>query len=562
MERKMKKFFAVFVLSAALIFAGCGGGSKDKQKDDGETGIQDSDTPAEEFDDEDVSDSEPDNVDEPEDDDDDEAVKPDNDSDQTEPESSYKKTCPEIFSCYISCRSESCLQSCVKKGEESEAEKFSGMYDCWLNKCGDKVLDDEFLSCVEENCKEKTESCGLDMKAEDSSWRLPNPYGTVTVSLASSYIVTADDTDAGREALKLTDFARGYIGSTAVEPDYYSTHSFYSTDLAELEDGKFLRTLQSHLDEDHNYSMNAMLLLPENVGKGKVKIGLDDDSVGKLVFGVFSPDTGEIVCVDGFGAGELNIKAVKVAPKTEGKLAVSGEINVYSPLNPPDDKADYLAKTGAPLCTPKYPKFAGRLMYESTFASEDWEIDETVTIIDAEKYFAFEGSGLVPREGSSEGSINVDLKELVGLGYSIGPSSSSGGGSSLSYFFKGMAKTAAHPEGEPAITLSITSDEVLVGATLLLSDIQKAYMKPLQYAPEVTVYKLIYSGDSYYGCILAGNKVENGVRVGEFQSSYYSKMDFNSDSVSSLTVAMSAELVEGEALKEFYPEENLCINIE
>lgn len=556
----MKKALVFLVLSTLLLFAGCGGGSKDKQKDADETGIQDSDTPGEEFVDEDVTDSEPDDADEPEDDEDDdgEAAKPDNDSDSTEPEPVSKKTCPEIFSCYISCRSESCLQSCIKTGEEIEAEKFSGMYDCWLKKCGDNVLDNEFLTCVEENCKEKTVGCGLDMKAEDPSWRLPDPYGVVTVSLASSYIITADDTEVGKEALKLTDFARGYIGSTAVEPDYYSTYSFYSTDLAELENGKFLRTVQLHLDKDNNYSMNAMLLLPENVEKGKVKIGLDDNAVGKLIFGVFSTETGEIVCVDGFGAGELNIKAVKVANGAAGKLAVSGEINVYSPLDPPDDKTDYLEKAGVPLCTPKYPKFAGRLMYESTFASEDWEVDETVTIIDAEKYFAFEGSGKV-----GEGDIYVDLKELVGLGYSIGPSSSSGTGSSLSYFFKGTAVTAAHPEGEPAIALSVTGDEVLVGATFLLSDLQKAYMKPLRYAPEVTVYRIISCGsDSCDLCILAGNKVENGTRVGEFQSSYYSKMDFDSDALSSLTVAMSAELVEGEELKEFYPEENLCISME
>ncbi len=543
----MKKALVFLVLPALLLFAGCGGGSGDKKNDADENGIQDSDTSDEDALDEDVQDSEPAaDADEPED---------DNDSDSTEPEPATKKTCPEIFSCYISCRSESCLQSCLKKGEESEAEKFTGMYDCWLKKCGDKVLDDEFLSCVEENCQEKTEGCGLDMKAEDSSWRLPDPYGVVTISLASSYIVTADDTEVGKESLKLTDFARGYIGSTAVEPDYYSTYSFYSTDLAELENGKFLRTVQYHLDDDNNYSMNAMLLLPENVEKGKVKIGLDDDSVGKLIFGVLSIETGEIVCVDGFGAGELNIKAVNAAPRTEGKLAVSGEINVYSPLNPPDDNTDYMAKAGAPLCTPKYPKFAGRLMYESTFASQDWEIDETVTIIDAEKYFAFEGSGLVQLEGTSEGAINVDLQELVGLGYGLG--------STLSYFSKGMPATSAHPEGEPAIALSVSGDSILVGVTILLSDIQKAYTKPVRYAPEVTVYKVIYSGGSYYGCILAGNKVENGARVGEFQSSYYSKADFNSDSsINSLTVAMSAELVEGEELKDFYPEDQLCINMQ
>ena len=466
----MKKALVFLVLSALLLFAGCGGGSNDKKNDADENGIQDSDNPDEDVPDEDLTDSEPDDADEPEDDEDkDEAAKPDNDSDSTEPEPVSKKTCPEIFNCYISCRSESCLQSCVKKGEESEAEKFSGMYDCWLNKCGDKVKDYEFQSCIEENCKAKTESCGLDMKAEDTSWRLPNPYGVVTISLASSYIVTSG-VEPPKEAYKGAEFARGYIGSTAVEPDYYSTYSFYSTDLAELENGKFLRTVQLHLDDDNNYSMNAMLLLPENVEKGNVKIGLDDNAVGKLIFGVFSIATGDLVCIDGFGAGELNIKAVKAEKGAAGKLAVSGEINIYSPLNPPDDKTDYMAKIGAPLCTPKYPKFAGSLMYESTFASEDWEIDETVTIIDAEKYFVFEGSGKV-----GEGDIYVDLKELSGLGYGIGPSSSSGTGSSLSYFFKGKAVTDAHPEGEPAITLSVTGDEVLVGATILLSDLQKAY---------------------------------------------------------------------------------------
>lgn len=45
MERKMKKFFAVFVLSAALIFAGCGGDSKnDNKNDDSDTGDTSVDT--------------------------------------------------------------------------------------------------------------------------------------------------------------------------------------------------------------------------------------------------------------------------------------------------------------------------------------------------------------------------------------------------------------------------------------------------------------------------------------------------------------------------------------
>ena len=53
------------------------------------------------------------------------------------------------------------------------------------------------------------------------------------------------------------------------------------------------------------------------------------------------------------------------------------------------------------------------------------------------------------------------------------------------------------------------------------------------------------------------------MRVGEFQSSYYSKHDFDStDTVASLSVAMSAELVDGEELLELYPEEQLCISME
>ena len=548
----MKKIiFTLFCLSFLIL--GCGDSGSKKNDADG---------PAEDdLDavDDDEEESVPDDEQELTEDD---AEGSDHDTDSTEPEpepeDDYAKTCSEIFTCYISCRSEDCLKSCLKKGGEGEAEKFSEMYDCWLKKCGNSVLDDDFVSCAEENCKEKTESCEVSLKSEDAVKRFPKPYGKVTVSLASGYIITVSDTEVPKEALKGSDFAQGYIGSVATEPDYYSTDSFYATDLAEFENGKFLRTVQYHSDEDYNFFISAMLLLPENVEKGKVKIGLDDDSVGSLIFGVFNGETGEIVCADGFGEGELDIKAVKALPGSEGKLAVSGELDIFTPYNEPEKFDKFMSKLDKPLCAPKYPKFAGRLMYESTFASEDWELDETTTIIDAEKYFAFEGSGT-----PGEGDIYVDLKELVGLGYGIGPSSS-GEGSSLSYFFKGTAETSAHPEGEPAIVLSVTGDEVLVGANILLSDIQKAYIKPLKYAPEVIVYKIIScSYDSCDVCILAGNKVENGVRVGEFQSSYYSKHDFDStDTVASLSVAMSAELVDGEELLELYPEEQLCISME
>lgn len=553
----MKKFIVFVLFCVSFLIVACGGGGN-KQNDADESGEQDLDIV-----DEDETVSEPDDEQTPESDE--EVNGSDQDSDSTEPEPGpepepeTKKTCSEIFTCYIACRSEDCLKSCLKKGAEGEAEKFSGMYDCWLEKCGNTVLDDDFVSCAEENCKEKTETCEVSLKPEDAVKRFPKPYGKVKVSVASSYIITTGDSEPPRDAYKGTDFAQGYIGSVTTEPDYdYSSTTFYYTRLIESEDGNFLKTVQYHSESDFS-GFTAFLFLPENVGKGKVKIGLDDDSVGQLLFGRIT-DSGEIVCYDGFGAGELDVKAAKALSGSDGKLAVSGEIDILTPYNEPENFDKFMSKLGKPLCAPKYPKFAGRLMYESSVASlDDGELDETAAIIDAEKYFAFEGSGIV-----GEGDIYVDLKELVGLGYSIGPSSSSGAGSSLSYFFKGTAETPAHPEGEPAILLSVTGDEVLVGATILLSDIQKAYIKPLKYAPEVIVYKIIScSYDSCDVCILAGNKVENGVRVGEFQSSYYSKHDFDStDTVASLSVAMSAELVDGEELLELYPEEQLCISME
>lgn len=551
MEVGMKKIvFALFCIS--FLMFGCGDGNKKNNAD--EPGEQDLDIV-----DEDESVSEPDDEQELSGDDDAEVSDHDSTEPEPEPEPETKKTCSEIFTCYIACRSEECLKSCLKKGREGEAEKFSEMYDCWLKKCGNTVLDDEFVSCAEENCKEKTETCEVSLKPEDAVKRFPKPYGKVKVSVASSYIITTGDSEPPRDAYKGTDFAQGYIGSVTTEPDYdYSSTTFYYTRLIESEDGNFLKTVQYHSESDFS-GFTAFLFLPENVGKGKVKIGLDDDSVGQLLFGRIT-DSGEIVCYDGFGAGELDVKAAKAYPGSDGKLAVSGEIDILTPYNEPENFDKFMSELGKPLCAPKYPKFAGRLMYESSVSSlDDGELDETAAIIDAEKYFAFEGSGIV-----GEGDIYVDLKELVGLGYSIGPSSSSGTGSSLSYFFKGTAETPAHPEGEPAILLSVTGDEVLVGANILLSDIQKAYTKPLKYAPEVTVYKILScSYDSCDVCILAGNKVENGVRVGEFQSSYYSKHDFDStDTVASLSIAMSAELVDGEELLELYPEEQLCISME
>ena len=548
----MKKIiFTLFCLSFLIL--GCGDSNKKNDAD----GPAEDDLDAV---DDDEEESVPDDEQELTEDD---AEGSDHDTDSTEPEpepeDDYAKTCSEIFTCYISCRSEDCLKSCLKKGGEGEAEKFSEMYNCWLEKCGNSVLDDDFVSCAEENCKEKTESCEVSLKSEDAVKRFPKPYGRVKVSVASSYIITTGDSEPPRDAYNGTDFAQGYIGSVATEPDYdYSSTTFYYTRLIESEDGNFLKTVQYHSESDFS-GFTAFLFLPENVEKGKVKIGLDDDSVGQLLFGIIT-DMGEIVCYDGFGAGELEVKAVKALPGAEGKLAVSGKIDIFTPYNEPEKFDKFMSRLDKPLCAPKYPKFAGRLMYESSVASlDDGDLDETAAITDAEKYFAFEGSGIV-----GEGDIYVDLKELVGLGYDIGPSSSSGTGSSLSYFFKGTAETPAHPEGEPAIVLSVTGDEVLVGANILLSDIQKASMKTLKYAPEVIVYKIIScSYDSCDVCILAGNKVENGVRVGEFQSSYYSQHDFDStDTVASLSIAMSAELVDGEELLELYPEEQLCISME
>lgn len=550
----MKKFIVFALFCVSFLILGCGDGNK--QSDADEPGDQDLDAAG---------------GDEPESRPDDEQT-PDGDvseqgSQEQEPEPESKRKCYEIFSCYISCRSEGCLDACLKNSPEGEAGKFSAMYDCWLEKCGDSVLDDDFVSCAEENCKEKTESCEISLKPEDAVKRFPKPYGHVNVSVASSYIITTGDSEPPREAYKGTDFAQGYMGSVTTEPDYdYSSTTFYYTRLIESEDGIFLKTVQYHSESDFS-GFTAFLFLPENVGKGKVKIGLDDDSVGQLLFGRIT-DMGEIVCYDGFGAGELDVKAAKALPGSDGKLAVSGEIDILTPYNEPEKFDKFLAKLGKPLCAPKYPKFAGRLMYESSVASlDDGELDETAAVIDAEKYFAFDGVGIVPLEGESEGSLSIDLIELVGIGYALDYSNTA-------EFMKGMAETPEHPEGERAVFLSVGGTSVSIGVTLLLSDIQKMNGKPLKKAPTTQVYtvKWSYETEEYFGqyfpkyakaCLVAENKLENGVRVGEFQTSYYSQHDFDSTgTVASLSVVMSAELVDGDDLLAHYPEastqEDLC----
>lgn len=553
----MKKLvvFALFCLSFLIL--GCGS----KQKEADETGDTDIDATESESDDEQELTG------------DEDGVTSDQEADENEPdlepepEPVTPKTCSEIFTCYISCRSEICLKSCLNKGAEEESGKFTEMYDCWLEKCGNTVLDDDFVSCVEESCKEKTDSCEVSLKPEDAVKRFPKPYGKVKVSVASSYIIGNNDSDAPQEAFKGTDFAQGYIGSVTTEPDYdYSTITGYYTNFFESEEGNFLVTMQYHSDSCETKG-TAVLFLPENVEKGKVKIGLDDDSVGKLLFTVLS-DTGEILCYEGFGAGKLDIKAVNPVPGADGKLAASGNLDILTPYNEPEKFDKFMSVLGKPLCAPKYPKFAGRLMYESSVSSlDDGELDSTSAITDAEKYFAFEGAGIVPLEGESEGSLSVDLMELEGIGYALDYSTSA-------EYLKVKAETPEHPEGERAILLSAGGTSLSISVTLLLSDIQKMNGKPLKKAPKTEVYdvKWSYEEVEYVGqyfpkyakaCLVAANKVENGVRVGEFQTSSYSNHDFDSTStVATLSVAMSAELVDGEDLLALYPEastlEDLC----
>ncbi|MBO4710597.1 hypothetical protein J5681_01620 [bacterium] len=546
----MKKSIIFALFCAFLLIVGCGDGNK--KNDANEPEDRDFDTV-----DEDEQESVPDDGQTPEID--------DSDSNEPKPDPVYYEKCSEIFTCYISCRSEGCLKSCLADSDKSEAEKFSEMYDCWLEKCDNKVLDDDFVSCVEENCKEKTDICEVSLKPEDGSKRFPKPYGKVSINLASNYIIVPD-IEADSSALQTNDFAGGYIGSTAVEPDDYSAFVYYYTVLVDSEDGNLLETMQVHLDDDYNGTGTALLILPENVEKGNVTIGPDDASVGKLFFGVFK-ETGEVVCYDGFGSGKLEIKAVDPAAASAGKLAVRGNIDVLTPYNEPEKFDELMSKLGKPLCAPRYPKFAGRLMYESTFASQDDDLDGTSAVIDAEKYFAFDGVGIVPLEGESEGSLSIDLIELVGIGYALDYSNTA-------EFMKGMAETPEHPEGERAVFLSVGGTSVSIGVTLLLSDIQKMNGKPLKKAPTTQVYtvKWSYETEEYFGqyfpkyakaCLVAENKLENGVRVGEFQTSYYSQHDFDSTgTVASLSVVMSAELVDGDDLLAHYPEastqEDLC----
>ncbi len=66
-------------------------------------------------------------------------------------------TCKQIYDCYVKCAgNESCITGCIGAGSDSGKEKFTGLYNCYKEKCASGA---DFQQCTTTACPDKYYDC-------------------------------------------------------------------------------------------------------------------------------------------------------------------------------------------------------------------------------------------------------------------------------------------------------------------------------------------------------------------------------------------------------------------
>lgn len=294
--------------------------------------------------------------DEEADDDSDSLTDADNDNDTGK---TTAEACAEIYQCATQCTSSDCMQECRNSGTPEAQETFTAMYNCWMDNCQNAQSTGEFSNCIAKNCCYETEACGfVGPSCETYSSPYANPYGTAQINIASNYIVSeADNPDITK--IEMGSFITGNIGHSLIEnPD--AVHSYYYSMLYTTEQGQtFIRTIQFFTNENGEEIFNPFVIALTNISA----------TAGSNYYGIFASynPTGLIMIVDAdivdndldiscyhaFSEGELDIQNIIPSAGSEGALAVSGTIDLYSPKNYAADQGDISAHLDVQVCDPQ-----------------------------------------------------------------------------------------------------------------------------------------------------------------------------------------------------------------
>lgn len=270
------------------------------------------------------------------------------------------ETCAEIYQCVADCGQNSeCQKKCYDNGTAEAQETFTTMYNCWMDNCQNEQTTGEFTNCIVKNCCDETAACGIvGPSCEIYSGPYANPYGTAQINIASNYIVSdADNPDVTK--IEMGSFITGNIGHSPIEnPD--AVHRYYYSMLYTTEQGEtFIRTIQFFTNENGVEVFNPFVIALTNIsataGSNHYGIVGSHNPTGliMIVDADITDNDLDISCYHAFSEGELDIQNIVPSAGSEGALAVSGTIDLYSPKNYAYSLGDISAQLDVPVCNPQ-----------------------------------------------------------------------------------------------------------------------------------------------------------------------------------------------------------------
>ena len=269
------------------------------------------------------------------------------------------EACAEIYQCVAECGDSSCQQKCRNSGTPEAQETFTALYNCWMDNCQNMQTTREPYDCMAKNCCYEAAACGFfGPSCETYSSPYANPYGTAQINIASNYIVSeADNPDVTK--IEMGSFITGNIGNSPIEnPD--AVHSYYYSMLYTTEQGQtFIRTIQFFTNENGVEVFNPFVIALTNISAtaGSNHYGIVERKNPAGVIMIVDADIVDndldISCYHAFSEGELNIQNIVPSAGSEGALAVSGTIDLYSPKNYAYSLGDISAQLDVPVCGPQ-----------------------------------------------------------------------------------------------------------------------------------------------------------------------------------------------------------------
>ena len=250
-----------------------------------------------------------------------------------------------------------CQQACLDNGDPAGQSTFMAMYNCWNDSgCFDAQTDEDFSNCVVGNCYNETDACGLltGTPADPADESYANPYGTAQINISSTYIVTDADSQLDQSMVTMGSFVSGNYGSSQIA-NPAAAQSYYYTMMYTEQGETVFQTIQYFTDNTGQNILNPMV----------IAITYADASVGSNYYGLLQQTAGGYImladvtvannqlnlsCYHAFSEGEVTIQNISAAAGSAGALAVSGNVNLYSPKNYANGYGDISGQLGVDVC--------------------------------------------------------------------------------------------------------------------------------------------------------------------------------------------------------------------